>query len=156
MGKSSCWAASCLLQKDQPPKTSTTPAANQLALPGTPLEQSSETKSKIKSGGGSSFSSQKQIDAGVLTVGYAEAGPADGAPVILSHGWPCGIHSFVDVAPLPALRGRRVIVLCLRGYGLTHFLSSETARNGQQSVVAVDIHRLDGRAENSEGDPRRL
>jgi pimeloyl-ACP methyl ester carboxylesterase len=131
-----------LLQKDQCPKASTTLAASQLALPGTPLEQSSETKSKIKSGGGSSLASQKRIDAGVLTVGYAEAGPADGAPVILLHGWPYGIHSFVDVAPLLALRGCCVIVLYLRGYGPTHFLSSETARNGQQSVVAVDVFAL--------------
>jgi pimeloyl-ACP methyl ester carboxylesterase len=144
-----------LLQKDQCPKASTTLAASQLALPGTPLEQSSETNPAVKSGGGSSLASQKQIDAGVLTVGYAEACPADGAPVILLHGWPCGIHSFVDVAPLFALRGCRVIVLYLRGYGPTYLLSSETARSGQQSVAAVHVFALMD-AENSEGDPRRL
>ncbi|EJK87889.1 alpha/beta hydrolase [Agrobacterium sp. SHOUNA12C] len=117
-------------------------AANQLALPGSVAAQSNETKPAVKSGGGASFASLKQIDAGVLTVGYAEAGPADGAPVILLHGWPYDIHSFVDVAPLLASRGYHVIVPYLRGYGTTGFLSSETARNGQQSVVAVDILAL--------------
>ncbi|NTI18239.1 alpha/beta hydrolase [Agrobacterium rhizogenes] len=117
-------------------------AANQLALPGSAAAQSKETKPAVKSGGGASFTSLKQIDAGVLTVGYAEAGPADGAPVILLHGWPYDIHSFVDVAPLLASRGYRAIVPYLRGYGTTRFLSSETARNGQQSVVAVDILAL--------------
>ncbi|ACM28587.1 alpha/beta hydrolase [Agrobacterium rhizogenes] len=117
-------------------------AANQLALPGSVAAQSNETKPAVKSGGGASFASLKQIDAGVLTVGYAEAGPADGAPVILLHGWPYDIHSFVDVAPLLASRGYRVVVPYLRGYGATGFLSSETTRNGQQSVVAVDILAL--------------
>ncbi|HEX8049769.1 alpha/beta fold hydrolase [Rhizobium sp.] len=117
-------------------------AANQLAMPGSAVAQSNETEPAVKSGGGASFASLKQIDAGVLTVGYAEAGSADGAPVILLHGWPYDIHSFVDVAPLLASRGYRVIVPYLRGYGTTRFLSSETARNGQQSVVAVDILAL--------------
>ncbi len=89
-----------------------------------------------------SFASLKQIDAGLLNVGYAEAGPADGPPVILLHGWPYDIHSFVDVAPLLASAGYRVIVPYLRGYGTTRFLSSDTVRNGQQSVVAVDIIAL--------------
>ena len=89
-----------------------------------------------------SFSSLKQIDAGLLNVGYAEAGPADGPAVILLHGWPYDIHSFVDVAPLLASAGYRVIVPYLRGYGTTRFLSSETFRNGQQSVVALDIIAL--------------
>jgi pimeloyl-ACP methyl ester carboxylesterase len=84
----------------------------------------------------------KQIDAGLLNVGYAEAGPADGPAVILLHGWPYDIHSFVDVAPLVASAGYRVIVPYLRGYGSTHFLSGETVRNGQQSVVALDIVAL--------------
>ena len=84
----------------------------------------------------------KQIDAGLLNVGYAEAGPADGPAVILLHGWPYDIHSYVDVAPLLASAGYRVIVPYLRGYGTTRFLSSETVRNGQQSVVAVDIIAL--------------
>jgi pimeloyl-ACP methyl ester carboxylesterase len=81
----------------------------------------------------------KQIDAGLLNVGYAEAGPADGFSVLLLHGWPYDIHSFVDVAPLLAAAGYRVIVPHLRGYGTTRFLSSNTFRNGQQSVVALDI-----------------
>jgi pimeloyl-ACP methyl ester carboxylesterase len=83
--------------------------------------------------------SLKQIDAGLLNVGYAEAGPASGPPVILLHGWPYDIHSYVDVAPLLASAGYRVIVPFLRGYGTTRFLSSETFRNGQQAAVAVDI-----------------
>jgi pimeloyl-ACP methyl ester carboxylesterase len=85
-----------------------------------------------------SFSSLKQIAAGLLNVGYAEVGPSDGQAVILLHGWPYDIYSFVDVAPLLASKGYRVIVPYLRGYGTTSFLSSETMRNGQQSVIAVD------------------
>ena len=84
----------------------------------------------------------KQIDAGVLNVGYAEAGPTDGPAVILLHGWPYDIHSYVDVAPLLASAGYLVIVPYLRGYGTTRFLSSETFRNAQQSVVALDIIAL--------------
>jgi pimeloyl-ACP methyl ester carboxylesterase len=84
----------------------------------------------------------KQIDAGLLNVGYAEAGPADGPVVILLHGWPYDIHSFVDVAPLLASAGYRVIVPHLRGYGSTRFLSDATLRNGQPSAVAVDIIAL--------------
>jgi len=83
-----------------------------------------------------------QIDAGLLNVGYAEAGPADGTAVILLHGWPYDIHSYVDVAPLLASKGYHVIVPYLRGYGTTRFLSNETFRNGQQSVVALDIIHL--------------
>ncbi|HWZ59931.1 MAG TPA: alpha/beta hydrolase [Gemmatimonadaceae bacterium] len=90
----------------------------------------------------SSFGPIKQIDAGLLNIGYAEAGPADGPPVILLHGWPYDIHSYVDVAPLLAAKGYRVIVPYLRGYGTTRFLSSDTFRNGQQSVVALDIIAL--------------
>jgi pimeloyl-ACP methyl ester carboxylesterase len=89
-----------------------------------------------------SFGALKQIDAGVLNVGYAEAGPADGSPVILLHGWPYDIYSYVDVAPLLAKAGYRVIVPYLRGYGSTRFLASETLRNGQQSAIAVDIIAL--------------
>jgi pimeloyl-ACP methyl ester carboxylesterase len=84
----------------------------------------------------------KQIDAGVLSVGYAEAGPADGPAVILLHGWPYDIHSFDDVAPLLASKGYRVIVPYLRGFGTTRFLSSETPRNGQPSAIAMDIIAL--------------
>ena len=89
-----------------------------------------------------SFGSLKQIDAGVLNVGYAEAGPTDGPAVILLHGWPYDIHSYVDIAPLLAAEGYRAIVPYLRGYGTTRFLSSETLRNGQQSVLAIDITAL--------------
>ena len=89
-----------------------------------------------------SFGALKQIAAGVLNVGYAEAGPANGPAVILLHGWPYDIYSFVDVAPLLASKGYRVIVPYLRGYGTTRFLSSETSRNGQQSAIAADIIAL--------------
>jgi len=95
-----------------------------------------------KPGTHTSFGSLKQIDAGLLNVGYAEAGPAGGPPVILLHGWPYDIHSFVDVTPMLAQAGHRVIVPYLRGYGTTRFLSAETVRNGQPSAVAVDIIAL--------------
>jgi pimeloyl-ACP methyl ester carboxylesterase len=91
---------------------------------------------------GNSFGPLKQVDAGVLNVGYAEAGPADGPAVILLHGWPYDIHTYVDVAPLLASAGYRVIVPYLRGYGTTCFLSGETPRNGQQSAVAADMIAL--------------
>jgi pimeloyl-ACP methyl ester carboxylesterase len=96
----------------------------------------------IKPGTNTSFGPLKQVDAGLLNVGYAEAGPAGGPVVILLHGWPYDIHSFVDVAPLLAQAGYRVIVPYLRGYGTTRFLSSETMRSGQPSAVAVDIIAL--------------
>jgi len=89
-----------------------------------------------------SFASLKQIDAGLLNVGYADAGPADGPAVLLLHGWPYDIHSYVDVAPRLAARGYRVVVPYLRGYGSTYFRSTETPRNCQQSVVAVDAIAL--------------
>ena len=89
-----------------------------------------------------SFAALKQIDAGVLNVGYAEAGPADGPAVILLHGWPYDIHTYVEAAPLLASAGYRVIVPYLRGYGTTRFLSSDTPRNGQQSALAVDVIAL--------------
>jgi pimeloyl-ACP methyl ester carboxylesterase len=88
------------------------------------------------------FAALKQINAGVLNVGYAEDGPADGPPIILLHGWPYDIHSFVDVAPLLAKAGHRVIVPHLRGYGTTRFLSGETMRNGEPAALAVDIIAL--------------
>jgi pimeloyl-ACP methyl ester carboxylesterase len=98
--------------------------------------------SVITPGTNTSFAPLKQIDAGVLNVGYAEAGPANGPVVLLLHGWPYDIHAFVDVAPLLASAGYRVIVPYLRGYGTTRFLSKDTLRNGQQSVVAVDAIAL--------------
>jgi len=90
----------------------------------------------------SSFGTIKQIDAGVLNVGYAEVGSASGPAVILLHGWPYDIHSFTNVAPRLASAGYRVIVPYLRGYGTTRFLSRDTVRNGQQSVLAVDVIAL--------------
>ena len=89
-----------------------------------------------------SFGPLKQIDAGVLSVGYVDAGPARGPAVILLHGWPYDIHSFVDVVPLLVSAGHRVIVPHLRGYGTTHFLSKETTRNGQPAALAVDLTAL--------------
>src|SRR5271168_2851755 len=88
---------------------------------------------------GTTFGPLKQIDAGLLNVGYAEAGPANGPAVLLLHGWPYDIHSYVDVAPLLASAGYRVIVPYLRGYGTTRFLSSTTLRNGQPAALAVDV-----------------
>jgi pimeloyl-ACP methyl ester carboxylesterase len=96
----------------------------------------------VKPGTNTSFPALKQIDAGLLNVGYAEAGPSSGPAVILLHGWPYDIYSFVDVAPLLASAGYRVIIPYLRGYGTTRFLSGQTLRNGQQSVVAIDIIAL--------------
>ena len=95
-----------------------------------------------KSGTNASFGPLKQIDAGLLNVGYAEAGPPSGPAVVLLHGWPYDIHSFVDVTPLLASAGYHVIVPHFRGYGTTSFLSSETMRNAQQSAVALDIIAL--------------
>ena len=89
-----------------------------------------------------SFAPLKQIDAGLLNIGYAEAGPSDGPAVILLHGWPYDIYSFVDVTPMLAAKGYRVIVPFLRGYGTTSFLSSATVRNAQQSAVGLDIIAL--------------
>ena len=97
---------------------------------------------QIKPGTNTSLGPLKQINAGLLNVGFAEAGPANGPAVILLHGWPYDIHSFVDVVPLLAAKGYRVIVPYLRGYGTTRFLSSDTMRNGQQAVVAVDAVAL--------------
>src|SRR5499433_2703757 len=96
----------------------------------------------IDSPADTSFGPVKQIEAGLLNTGYVEAGPADGRPVVLLHGWPYDIYSYVDVAPLLASKGYRVIVPFLRGYGTTRFLSNDTVRNGQQSVVALDVIAL--------------
>jgi pimeloyl-ACP methyl ester carboxylesterase len=118
-------------------------AAAQLGMIGSVAAQFDKAKSArlpaIKPGTNTSFGSLKQIDAGLLNFGYAEVGPADGPAVILLHGWPYDIHSYVDVAPLLASAGYRVVVPYLRGYGTTRFLSSDAFRNGQPSVVAVDI-----------------
>lgn len=101
-----------------------------------------ETETPRSSATNASFGTIKQIDAGVLNVGYAEVGPATGPVAILLHGWPYDIHSFVDVAPILAQAGYRVIIPYLRGYGSTHFLSSETLRNGEPAALATDIIAL--------------
>jgi pimeloyl-ACP methyl ester carboxylesterase len=89
-----------------------------------------------------SFGPLKQIDAGVLNVGYVEVGRVDGPVVILLHGWPYDIYSYADVAPRLASAGYRVIVPYLRGYGTTRFLSGDTVRNGQQAALGVDVIAL--------------
>ena len=123
-----------------------TVAAAEMGLIGAANAQSGHPAPKhvlpTKPGRHTSLGPLKQVDAGVLNIGYAEVGPADGPAVVLLHGWPYDIHSYVDVAPLLASAGYRVIVPYLRGYGSTRFLSSETVRNGQQSVVALDIIAL--------------
>jgi pimeloyl-ACP methyl ester carboxylesterase len=88
------------------------------------------------------FGAVRQIDAGLLNVGYVDAGPADGPVVLLLHGWPYDIHSYVEVAPLLAAEGYRVIVPYLRGFGTTRFLSEERFRNGQQAALALDVIAL--------------
>jgi pimeloyl-ACP methyl ester carboxylesterase len=120
-------------------------ATAQFALSGVADAQPGTKKTdlpRVKPGTHTTFAPLKQIDAGVLNVGYAEAGPGDGPVVILLHGWPYDIHSFVDVAPLLASAGYRVIVPYLRGYGSTLFLSGETVRNGQPSALALDVIAL--------------
>jgi pimeloyl-ACP methyl ester carboxylesterase len=128
-------------------KTALSLAAAQFGLLGTAEAaqtslSTSTTVPPINPGTHTTFASIKQINAGLLNIGYAEDGPADGPAVILLHGWPYDIHSFVDVAPLLASQGYRVIVPYLRGYGSTRFLSSNTMRNGQPSAVALDIIAL--------------
>jgi pimeloyl-ACP methyl ester carboxylesterase len=126
--------------------TATSMAAAQLGILGSADAQSSKPRPAdvppIKPGTHTSLGPLKQIDAGVLSVGYAEAEPGSGPVVILLHGWPYDIHSYVDVVPVLASRGYRVIVPFLRGYGTTRFLSSDTFRNGQPSALAVDIIAL--------------
>jgi len=120
-----------------------TVAAAQLGIIDSAAAQGLEPKMPvIKPRTNTSLGPLKQIDAGILNVGYAEAGPGDSPPVILLHGWPYDIHSYVDVAPMLASAGYRTIIPYLRGYGTTRFLASETIRNGQQSALAVDIIAL--------------
>ncbi|MGY6160838.1 alpha/beta fold hydrolase [Paraburkholderia strydomiana] len=111
----------------------------ELGLSGLAHAQSSGTKS---GSGATSFENLRQINAGTLNIGYAETGPKNGPVVILVHGWPYDIYSYVEVAPLLAAAGYRVIVPYLRGYGSTRILSADTPRNGQQAVIAVDIINL--------------
>jgi len=117
-----------------------------LAIAALPLARGNAARAAplpdVKPGFNTSFPTLKQIDAGPLNVAYVEAGPAGGPPVILLHGWPYDIYSFVDVTPLLATAGYRVIVPYLRGYGPTRFLSTGTMRNGQPSALAVDLVAL--------------
>ncbi len=110
--------------------------------PATLLTSDQGENPTVAPGANPSFGPLKQIQAGLLNVGYAELGPASGKAVLLLHGWPYDIHSYAEVAPMLAAAGYRVIVPYLRGYGATRFLSGETFRNGQPSVVAVDILAL--------------
>jgi pimeloyl-ACP methyl ester carboxylesterase len=111
----------------------------ELGLSGLANAQSNSTKAGSSV---ASFDNLKQINAGALSIGYAEAGPQNGPVVILLHGWPYDIYAFAEVMPLLAASGYRVIAPYLRGYGTTRFLSADTPRNGQQAVVAVDIIAL--------------
>ena len=123
-----------------------TVAAAELSLIGSEARQSGKAISAevppIKPGTNTSLGPIKQIDAGVLSVGYAEAGQANDPAVVLLHGWPYDIHSYVDVAPSLAKAGYHVIVPYLRGYGTTRFLSDVTFRNGQPAATALDIIHL--------------
>jgi pimeloyl-ACP methyl ester carboxylesterase len=109
---------------------------------GTAQAQSGGASAAAPSVVGNGFGTIRQVNAGVLSIGYAEAGRPDGQPVILLHGWPYDIHSYAEAAPLLAARGYRVIVPYLRGYGSTRFLSAGTPRNGQQAVLAADVIAL--------------
>ena len=118
-------------------------AATQLGMMGSADAQTkTDPLPPIRPGTNTSFASLKQINAGVLNVGYAEAGPADGPAVVLLHGWPYDIYSFVDVTPMLASAGYRVIVPYVRGYGTTRFLSSDAVRNAQPAAVALDVVAL--------------
>jgi len=121
-------------------------AAAGLGMIGSAEAQSGQSKPEgsttMKPGANTSFGPLKQINAGVLNVSYAEAGPANGPAVVLLHGWPYDIYSFVDVAPLLATKGHRVIIPYLRGYGTTRFLSSGAFRNGQPAALAQDTTAL--------------
>jgi pimeloyl-ACP methyl ester carboxylesterase len=125
-------------------RTAMTVVAAQFAAINSASARSEGTRKRASAGNESknSFGPLKQIDAGLLNIGYAESGPVDGRPVLLLHGWPYDIHSFVDVAPLLAAKGYRSIIPYVRGYGTTRFLSADTVRNGQPSVVALDAIAL--------------
>jgi pimeloyl-ACP methyl ester carboxylesterase len=112
------------------------------SVPAQTLPKEGAQPSADEAGTNTSFGTINQVDAGVLRVGYAQAGPIDGPAVLLLHGWPYDIHTYVDVTPLLASAGYRAIVPYLRGYGPTRFLSGDTVRNGQQSALAVDMIAL--------------
>ena len=116
-------------------------AAGVLALAAGELCMTARASAQTRPGGApdSGFGPLKRIEAGVLSVAYAELGPADGPPVILLHGWPYDIHAFVEVAPILARAGRRVLVPYLRGYGPTRFLSPTALRHAQPAALAQDV-----------------
>jgi pimeloyl-ACP methyl ester carboxylesterase len=115
----------------------------ELGLTGPAHAQSSRDKcASATATSNASFNDIKQIDAGALNIGYADVGPREGPVVILLHGWPYDILSFVDVAPILTAAGYRVIVPYTRGYGSTQFLNADTVRNGEQAVLAVDTIAL--------------
>ena len=120
-------------------------AAAPFAMSVSLFAQSGEAKpgtGAVRPGTHTSFAALKQVEAGLLNVGYAEAGPADGPVVILLHGWPYDIYAFIDVVPVLVQAGFRVITPWLRGYGTTQFLSADTQRNGQQGALATDVIAL--------------
>ena len=117
-------------------------AAASLGLVSAGASSAPRSPSALISGSNDMFGNVKQIRAGVLDIGYVDAGPPDGAPVILLHGWPYDIHSYADVVPLLTAAGYRVIVPHLRGYGSTRFLSPDTPRNGQPAALADDVIQL--------------
>lgn len=117
-------------------------AATLGAASDTRAQSNKATRSASTTGGHTAFARLQYIEAGVLDVAYADSGPVDGMPVLLLHGWPYDIHTYVDVAPILVAAGYRVIVPYLRGYGGTRFLSSDTPRNGQQAALAVDAIAL--------------
>ena len=134
-----------------------TPAAAQFGVIGsTDAETRPAQLRAVKLGTNTSFGPLKQIDADFLNVGYAEEGHANGPAVLLLHGWPYDIHSFVDVAPLLASAGYRVIVPYLRGYGTTHFLSGDHAPQRPAIGRCRRRHRVDGCSQNPKGDRRRF
>ena len=114
-------------------------AAAQLGMIRTASAQAGNAKAKqlpaIKPGTNTSFPSLKQINAGPLSVGYADVGPANGVPVILLHGWPYDIHSFVDVAPLLAQAGYHVIIPYVRGYGIPAFFPPKRRATGSKPLL---------------------
>ena len=134
--------------------------AAQLGMSGSASAQTGETNPTplptIKPGTNTPFAPLKRIDAGLLNVGYAEAGPPDGPAVILLHGWPYDIYSFVDVAPLLASAGYRVIVPYLRGYGSTRFLSGRYVPERPTFGGGRGHDRADGCAQNRKGHHRRF
>lgn len=114
-------------------------AAMELGLPQLANAQAAVSQIAAKAQSHTTFAPLKQVEAGVLNVGYAEAGSSDGPVVMLLHGWPYDIYSYVDVAPILADAGYRVLIPYFRGYGTTRFLSENAPRNGQQAALAVDM-----------------